>query len=251
MIDIHCHILPHLDDGTTDMDEALNMAKQAVSQGVHTIIATPHHRDGKYNNDSSKIVQAVNELNNQLLIHKIPLTILPGQEIRLYDDLLEDLEAGNISKLASSRYLLIEFPSSYVPQQYEYLFHELILMNFVPIVAHPERNTELLENEDLLVSMIEMGALIQVTSASVSGKLGRKIQKKSQKWCKNGWVHFLASDAHNCKSRPFDLEEGYKAIHSAIGGDYVHYLQVNADKLINNEIIGKSEVRVKKKFFIW
>ena len=99
MIDLHCHILSGIDDGAQTVTDSLAMAQQAVSEGIHTIVATPHHQNGKYVNERTSIIHHVKQLNDELQQHNIPLTILPGQEVRLYGDLLEDYEAGKIVTL--------------------------------------------------------------------------------------------------------------------------------------------------------
>lgn len=124
MIDIHCHILPGVDDGAQTMEESLEMAKEAVKEGITSIIATPHH-NSSYQNEKLEILSKVNELNIRLKEEAIPLTILSGQEVRIYGELLEDLEKGTILPLCESQYLFIEFPSNHVPRYAERLLFDI------------------------------------------------------------------------------------------------------------------------------
>ena len=111
MIDLHSHILPGLDDGAKTIEESLQMARLAVSEGINTIIATPHHKNGAYENEKAQIVESVQNFRKQLEINQIPLTVLAGQEVRLYGEVIEDLENGLIQTIHDTNYLLIEFPS--------------------------------------------------------------------------------------------------------------------------------------------
>src|SRR3982751_6893291 len=126
MIDIHCHILPGIDDGAKTIEDSVLMAKEAVREGIHTIIATPHHKNNQYENEKVSILEKVSHLNKHLSNEGIPLTILPGQENRIYGEIIHDyLSGGKILPLAETSYLFIEFPSGSVPNYAERLFYEL------------------------------------------------------------------------------------------------------------------------------
>lgn len=251
MVDIHCHILPNMDDGAKNLEEALRLAKQAVEQGISTVIATPHHNDGKYFCLCEEVLMSCEQLNDYFNKNNVALRILPGQEVHFFQDIIEEYDHKKLLTLAQSRYILIELPSNYLPDNYEFIFHELLVMGIIPIIAHPERNAVLLENLEIVNELIEMGVLFQLTSASLMGKFGSKIQKQSLKWCKEGYVHFIASDAHNLSTRPFDLKKGYEVIKNKLGQEYVEYLIGNSEKLVRDiEIEGFSK-KSKKGFLFW
>lgn len=252
MIDIHCHILPSVDDGASSLEEAVQLARQAVQTGIHTVIATPHHHARGYMTDREQIIEAVAMLSYKLREESIPLRILPGQEIRVYEQLLDDLEHGNLQTLNNSRYILIEFPSSKVPSSVDELFYELRLLDKIPVIAHPERNSILLNNQERLAQIIADGALAQLTSSSIGGQLGRKLQKQSLAMCKAGLIHFIASDAHHAKHRPFDLFEGYQMVKKCLGDDFVNFYMANADNLIQDLPLIAEQPRPKRKVFqLW
>ena len=162
MVDIHCHILPGIDDGAKTIYDSVNMAKEAVQEGVTTIIATPHHKNGQYENEKIDILDKVTQLNEYLSNEGIPLTILPGQEVRIYGEIIEDYHAGGrILPLNETNYLFIEFPSGSVPRYAERLFFDLQTEGLIPIIVHPERNQEIIENPDLLYKFVNNGALSQ------------------------------------------------------------------------------------------
>jgi len=237
VIDIHCHILPKVDDGTSDMEDAIMMARQAVKDGIYHIVATPHHRAHHFYNERDTILEAVSQLSRQLEIHNIPLHIYPGQEVRTYSNLLLDYEKGLLQSLNNSRYLLIEFPSSHVPDLAEELLYELNLLGIVPIIAHPERNKELANDSSRLRALVRDGALAQMTTNSITGQLGKNIQKISLTMCKEGLVHFIATDAHNVQTRPCILSDAYQVIQEQLGREFVDYYQNNAKLLLHNETI--------------
>ncbi|MCM3018712.1 tyrosine-protein phosphatase [Priestia megaterium] len=251
MIDLHSHILSGIDDGALNDEISLRMAQVAVLEGIHTIVATPHHQNGRYLNEKKDIVQYVQELNELLMKKKIPLTILPGQEVRLYGEILEDYQADKILTLNDTgKYLFIEFPSSQVPHYAEQLLFDIQSKGLIPIIVHPERNSRLLEDPDLLYKFITNGALAQVTAGSVTGRFGKKIKKFSHQLIKSNLVHFVSSDAHNLKGRSFYMREALAVIEKEHGQDTVYVLLENAHYVIQGQMCYKEppEIIKKKKF---
>lgn len=251
MIDIHCHILPGIDDGAQTIYDSLDMAKQAVSQGIDTIIATPHHMNGKYENRKTDIVSKVDELNARLKEEQIDLTILPGQENRIYGEILEDFEKGEIQTLAGSSYLFIEFPSGHVPRYAETLLYEIQVKGLMPIIVHPERNAELIQHPDRLYEMVNNGAATQITAASLIGAFGKKIKKFSEQLIEANLTHFLASDSHNVTTRSFKMEEAVDEVTKKYGADMLYFFTENAELLVSGQNIYREvpqPVRQKKLF---
>nr|WP_295974878.1 CpsB/CapC family capsule biosynthesis tyrosine phosphatase [uncultured Bacillus sp.] len=247
MIDIHCHILPGMDDGAQTIEESIQMAKEAVRQGIRTIVATPHY-NSRYANERPVIMTKVAELNDVLSTEQIPLTILPGQEIRLYGEMLKDLEAGKLIALADSSYLFVELPSGHVPHFTERLLYDIQMKGLVPIIVHPERNQEIIQNPDLLYHFVSNGALTQITAGSLCGQFGKNIKKFTQQLIEADLTHFIASDAHNVTTRPFKSEEAFAAVEKKFGMETVFYLKENAVLLTSGKTV-YAEVpnRVRKK----
>ncbi|WP_337133510.1 tyrosine-protein phosphatase [Priestia megaterium] len=251
MIDLHCHILPGIDDGALDEKISLKMARKAVSEGIHTIVATPHHQNGHYLNEKKDIVKYVQNLNELLKQEKVSLTILPGQEIRLYGEILEDYRADKILTLNDTRkYLFIEFPSSQVPHYAEQLLFDVQSKGLIPIIVHPERNSRLLEEPELLYKFITNGALAQLTAGSVTGRFGKKIKKFSHQLIQANLVHFVSSDAHNLGGRSFYMREALEVIEREHGQDTVYTFLENAQYVIQGQMCYKEppEMIKKKKF---
>jgi len=251
MIDLHCHILPNVDDGASSVELSLKMARNAVSEGIHIIVATPHHQNGRYLNEKKDIMHYVQELNDLLKKEQIPLTLLPGQETRLYGEILDDYQNEKILTLNDTgKYLFIEFPSSQVPHYAERLLFDIQSKGLIPIIVHPERNSRLLEEPDLLYKFIMNGALAQVTAGSVTGHFGKKIKKFSHQLIQSNLVHFVSSDAHNLEGRSFRMREALEVIESEHGQDTVYAFLENAQYVIKGRMCYKEppEVVRKKKF---
>ncbi|WP_058309276.1 tyrosine-protein phosphatase [Gracilibacillus massiliensis] len=249
MIDIHCHILPGVDDGAKHMEESVSMAKSAVSQGINTIIATPHHLNGSYDNYKEDIIVAVNRLNDRLQEEDVPLTILPGQETRINGEMITDLENGQLLPLNNtSGYLFVELPSNHVPRYTKQLMFDLQLQEIKPIIVHPERNKEIMENPNILYDLVSNGTLTQVTAASLSGHFGKKIKKLSLQLVEANLTHFIASDAHNTRSRGFVMQEAHTVIKDEFGTSMVYWFMENAQYLVNGDtVVGDIPEKIKKK----
>jgi protein-tyrosine phosphatase len=252
MIDIHSHILPGIDDGAQTLEDAIKMAYEAVNEGITYLYATPHHRNGRYENEKNSIIREVELFNQELDKRDIPLHILPGQEIRLYKELIEDLDRDILMPLHQlGKYLLVEFPSSSVPNYAAEVLYELSLRNYQPIIVHPERNSELIEKPDLLYDFVIGGALTQVTANSLIGNFGKKIMNFSHDLINANMAHFIASDAHNTTGRGFNLIKAYETIQKQYGIDTRYNLQENAELVMKGEsILIEQPQQIKKKKFL-
>ncbi len=251
MIDIHSHILPGIDDGAQTLKDSLEMAKTAVNEGISTIIATPHHKNNQFNNSKNCIITRVNDLNTVLKQESIPLTILPGQEVRIYGEVIEDYYKEEILTLNHTKYLFIEFPSSSVPRYAERLLYEIQTESIIPIIVHPERNKELLEKPNLLYQLVKNGALTQVTASSIVGYFGKNVKKFAGQLLEHNLTHFIASDAHNTFSRTFNMKEAFDWIDSNFGIEYSQLFMENSENLVNDKnIIREIPMEIKKKKFL-
>jgi protein-tyrosine phosphatase len=257
MIDIHSHILPTVDDGAIDLDTALEMARQAVADGITSVVATPHHGNGRFENEANDIRRWTDELNEQLKAQGIGLNVLPGQEIHTYRNWLDDLTSQKLTGINGSRYMLVECSTSLTLDQkfevqMEEIIHELSIAGFVPIIAHPERYSLFSKDITKLKFCVERGALAQLTSHSVTGQFGDKIQTASMRMLKNGLVHFIASDAHDTNYRMMELSGAYAWIERKFNRDYVKLLKQNAIHAIHDEVIEpKLEKSEKRKWYFF
>ncbi len=218
MIDLHVHILPGIDDGARSLQDSLDMARLAVSDGINSMVATPHVIKGSYNNKKENIIQAVDNLNQEFLKHGINLLVYPGAEYMLDPDLPRLLEEGQLLTINDGgRYLLIEFPMMGVPPYATQTLYEIKLLGVTPIIAHPERNTAFIQEPELLEPFLEMGSLSQVTSGSLTGLFGRKIKGLGWHYVSRGMCHLISTDAHSSGKRGPFLSEVYGAVVQSFG----------------------------------
>jgi len=242
MIDVHCHILPDIDDGAESLEDALEMGRKAVQDGVTAIVATPHHRDGEFENDDARVRDQVERMKLELSAHGIPLRLLPGQEVRYYDGLLDDLERKRgVMTLNDSKYLLLEFPPQEVPSGILEAMHEFRVLGIVPIIAHPERNKEIAADPSLMERLVQAGALGQVTSQSLIGGFGNRVQTTALRLCRQNLIHLVASDAHGMRRRPYRMKEAYGLVKDVLGGNVVDYYRLNAQLVVEDGMIERME----------
>lgn len=251
MIDLHCHILPGVDDGAQDMDESIAMAKKAVEEGITHILATPHHRAHGWYNEKEKIEALVKEVQAEIDAADIPLVLFPGQEVRLYGEIIQDIQTNKIQFIdEANQYLLIEFPSTTVPAYAERLFYELQAIGITPIIVHPERNQMIEKNPELLKSFVDKGALAQLTAGSYIGKFGREVEKLSKDLIEADLIHYIASDSHNTRNRKFHLKEAYEKLENDYGSELVKRYQQTTKDLVNGDLIfPPATKKIKKKRF--
>ena len=199
MIDIHAHILPGLDDGAQDMENALRMAEMAVQSGVTAIIATPHcNLPGERPNFwDDGLRGALARFQTALRHAGIPVTILPGMEIFGTGEVPALLQEGKLTTLAQSRCPLIEFPFRNYGRQATQILAEVAAMGYRPVVAHPERYRFVQEYPLLLNEWVDMGCLLQVNKGSLMGRFGRTAEMLSMALVDRGFAAFVASDAHS------------------------------------------------------
>ena len=251
MIDIHTHILPGVDDGSKNDVESLLMLKAAISEGIGTLVATPH-RNQRYVNEKPDILVQVNKLKQLAKENGLDVEILPGQEVRIYGELLADYSAGKLLTLGDhSSYLLVEFPFRQVPLYAEQLLHEMVQSGITPVIAHPERVLDFLENPEKLYKFVAQGALTQVTAASMTGYFGKKVQKFSHQLIESNLIHTLATDAHNLTDRSFSINDAYEEVRKKHGGKAVSYFKENAHLIIKDQPVDSKQPKPidSKKFF--
>lgn len=251
MIDIHSHITFGLDDGCKTLEESINMAKQAVAEGISTIIATPHHRHPSYDNPKKVVETNIALINDQIQAEKIPLKVLSGQEIRLFGELALILDSNDdLLTLGESKMILIELPSSNIPHYTQKLFYDLLVKGYSPIIAHPELNDEIVKNPEKLYELVKNGAFSQVTASSIAGSNGRRTQNFSLQLIEYQLAHFIGSDAHNLKKRGFKWRDAWNTIDKKLGKNYVDNLNKQASELVSKcEIIKQMPELISKRYF--
>ena len=220
MIDLHTHILPGVDDGVKEEDEAVEFARAAFADGVRTLVATPHSKDGFFENGRAEVLAAVERLQGKLREAGIGLTLLPGAEVYIAPDLVERVKDGRALTLGDNgKTLLLELSLSQYPMELQNLVFSLRLAGLVVLFAHPERIRYFQEDVRRWEEMVRLGAYGQITTGSVLGTFGEDAQDFSELLLRRGLAHVLASDAHNLRGRPPILSRAVEAVAAIVGAE--------------------------------
>lgn len=240
MIDLHTHVVPGVDDGAADPDEALAMCRLAKADGTEIIVATPHQRHPRWENDDVRLIEK--RLAGVRAAVEGPEICL-GAEIHVGSDLLREVELlpdGSLLPLAGTRHLLLEFPPLLDPVSPRAVVHELVIAGWKPIVAHPERIRAWADDPAALGDLVDLGALLQLTAMSITGEFGRRSQACSSFLLDQGWVHVVASDAHDPEKRPPILSRAFETVSHHWGLDLAERLfhdnprRILADEPVEN-----------------
>jgi protein-tyrosine phosphatase len=214
MVDLHCHILPGIDDGPDNLEQSLAMAEDAIADGITHVVATPHANE-EYLFDFAKVRRLRDDLQARLGER---LKLATGCDFHLNPENLIVLreEAARFC-INQQDYLLVEFNEFSIPPSMDRTLHELQLAGLRPIVTHPERNGILRAQTERLRNWVRLGCFIQVTANALTGTFGTGSQKDALRWIAEGIVHFVSSDAHNTKSRPLRLRRAYDLVAAEFG----------------------------------
>ena len=209
MIDLHCHVLPALDDGPATLDGSLELARAAEAAGTTRIAATPHIRDD-HPFDPAEVAPRAESLNGELRAAGIAVQVLPAGEVAIANaSELDDATLAGLC-LGEGRCVLVESPYTEATDMLENDLFNLQLRGFMPLLAHPERSPSFLKDIDRLRALVEHGILCSITAASMSGVFGRTIRRFTLELFREGLVHDVASDAHDTRMRSPDLMKGFR-----------------------------------------
>ena len=219
MIDIHCHILPGLDDGAQTMVDALEMAAAAEQEGITKIIATPHlFRDTFEHDDLSIIRRKQEELTKNLARNNINVEIFTGAEVHISHNLMDHIKKHKaFLMLNGSSYLLVEFPSKHIFSGVGQLFFDLMSEDITPIIAHPERNDVFIRHPEMLYELIQRGSLAQANIGSLLGLYGEKVKETLFEFLEWNLVHFIGSDGHSKKGISPGFSEAFALVRDSFG----------------------------------
>jgi len=243
MIDIHCHLLPGIDDGATTIEQSLALARYAAADGITHMVVTPHIQPGTYANNLTTISAAFELFMAGLEEAGIDLNVAMAAEVRLCPEILPMLEQGNLPLFVSpegKQTLLLELPHSHVPPGTEEAVKLLLAQDIGVVIVHPERNKEIMLDYNKVEVFIGLGCMLQLTSGSVSGRFGKPPYMAAKHMLQQGWVDLLASDAHNLQYRPPQLSDGKQAAAAIIGEDRAHELVFETPWKIVGGMFGSS-----------
>lgn len=196
MIDLHCHIIPNLDDGSNSLTQTLNMINKEINLGYKGAFATSHFIPGSLEYNIEKYKTSINELNEILNLKNIDFKIYPANEIYYTPELISLLDSGRVLTLNNSKYFLMELPMNGIILGLEEFLVNLIKLGYIPIIAHPERYCFTDSKFDFILNLKEKGVQFQVNIASILGYYGKYSKKNVIKLFKEGIVDYIGTDAH-------------------------------------------------------
>ncbi|KFN51447.1 tyrosine-protein phosphatase [Arenimonas composti] len=226
MIDLHCHMLPAIDDGPTALDVSLAMARCAVADGITFTACTPHIYPGLYENSKDGIAAAVDAFRAELAKAGIPLQLGFGADTHLAPDLVGGIKGGRVPTICGSRYLLLEPPHHVAPPRFAESVFGLMTAGIVPVITHPERLSWIESHYQVFPDLVHQGCWMQLTSGSLTGRFGRRPQYWAERMLDEGLVHILATDSHHIDKRPPLLAEGREAAARRVGAEEATHLVV-------------------------
>jgi protein-tyrosine phosphatase len=217
MIDLHCHILPGLDDGPESLSEAVAMCRAAAADGIGTIVAAPHYKPGTYEFTEAGILGAVDTLSEEVAKQGLNIRILPGAEVTVSPEMRASLLPGGYLTINHGRYFLAEFRPLSVPDRWDAFLLSFLDAGMTPIIAHPERNAWFVQHPEALAAAVYGGILVQLTATSITGGFGPETRDFSVNLLRQNLVHVIASDGHSARLRPPQLAEAVALAADVVG----------------------------------
>jgi protein-tyrosine phosphatase len=242
MIDIHHHLLFDLDDGSPELETSIAMAKMAVDDGITHVVCTPH-ASGMFRYDPATNAERLTTLRDALAAETIPLTLGIGCDFHLSSNNIQEALANPAKfSINGTGSLLVELPDFGLPLTLTDTFHQMQLAGIIPILTHPERNPTLQKDPARLIDWLRNGMLVQVTTSSILGQMGKAAEQMSHRLLADRWVHILATDAHNLTTRPPKMKAAYDAVSKRYGATYADLLCIdNPRAIFNGEPLGPQE----------
>ncbi|WOJ94281.1 CpsB/CapC family capsule biosynthesis tyrosine phosphatase [Congregibacter variabilis] len=222
MIDMHCHLLPGIDDGPQTLDAAVAMCRMAADDGVKVAVTTPHIHPGRWPNTRDVIARGRDELQNELVKQGVDLQLGYAAEVRLSDHLMEQVQRDQIpfyGEVDGYKIMLLEFPHGHIVPGSQNMVRWLLERGIRPMIAHPERNKQVMKNPAAMDPFIEAGCWLQGTAGSLIGKFGEPAQQVIEELLLAGKLTVIASDGHNLKARPPTLSAAFTRAQELVGYD--------------------------------
>ncbi len=238
MIDIHSHILPNIDDGARNIDETMELLKEAQSVGFEAIVSTAHYMEGYYETAVDERTILTEAIFQKFIQYNIEMDLYLGSEIYLTDNIVKILEERKASTINDTSYILFELPLNIEPENLYDIIYEITQCKLVPILAHPERYSFVWHDTEFLSDIIELGVLMQVNYASIIGYYGEKPQVIAQKMFENNMVHLLGSDVHRTNTIYPKIPQILSILKKMIGEEKLEQLTtVNPELVLKNKRI--------------
>jgi len=242
VIDLHCHILPGIDDGARDINDSLALINAAISDGISHMVCTPHIQLGRFDNNVKTISSAFNELVQLIKQQSLSINLAFAAEVRICPEIMLLAKQKQLPFIGQWQegsgqikdVLLLELPHSHIPTGTEQLIKWLHQNNIMPMIAHPERNRDIIADFSKFKRLSKLNCLFQITAASLCGDFGEVPQQIAEQLLKDGDATIIASDAHSIKRRPPKMAQAKLAAEKIVGKDKAQQLVFDIPKLISS-----------------
>lgn len=254
MIDLHCHIIPEVDDGSQSLEQSVQMAREAASAGFTTLCCTSHYYEGQYTVPRNELLDKLKILKQELIDNNIPIDLKIGTELLITSSVSELINSKTISTLNDSSYLLMELPLNSTVTNIDNIIFKIQNLGLTLILAHPERYACVKKDPNYVYELINKGVLLQGNYASLIGKYGSEAENTLKILLKHNMIHFLASDTHRDNSIYTYFDSIFNELNKTIPAEQIELItKINPQKVINNELITIPQPieYKKKKFLFW
>ena len=237
-LDIHCHVLPGVDDGSKSPEVSMAMLEHAYNEGIRAMILTPHYHGGYVETPRAVVDETFKELRTYSARQHPDMKLFIGNEIYYYPSVPEWIEEGRVHTLAGSDYVLLEFSTRIDKRELKDAVQNMCSYGYYPVLAHAERYDCLVKEPSFVEELIANGAYIQINSRTITGEGGMKIRHFVKRLLKEEWIHFIGTDAHSMGSRKPDMAECADIILKKCDEEYAAaILYANAVNIVNNKPI--------------
>ena len=236
-MDVHCHLVPGVDDGADSIDTSLQLLQEEYRQGVRRIICTPHFRREMFEPDDSLVQQQFLLLRQKAAELYPDLELALGREVHAHMDIVQTVRERACFTMAGTACVLTEFSGRHDAGYIRMLLQKIRAAGFRPVIAHAERYIPLVEDLDLVDELAGFGCLIQVNAGSILGEEGRELKKFTRELVKYDMIDFIGSDAHDMRERRVRLGECASWLKRKAGEDYVRRIMWEnpSEKLLRHE----------------
>lgn len=238
LFDVHCHILPGVDDGSRNQEMSLSMLDMAYGEGTRRIVLTPHYMLGKVHYTYDELDRKFRDLQEALARKHPDMTLYLGNEVLFEEGIMDDLKAGRIHTMNGTKYVLVEFNIQIPYQELYDAVRQLIRARYWPVIAHVERYRCLVNRQDLIEELLDTESLLQMNISSISGGFLNESRRWCRKLVREGYISFFATDAHDLSSRAPLTQEFIPWIQRKCGDeDAKRMLSGNAEEMVKNHYI--------------
>ena len=229
MFDLHCHVLPAIDDGAQDLQQAIALIQASITQGVTHIVATPHIRLGRFDNSITTIKTAFAQLQAEISQQQLSINLAFAAEVHICPEIMLLAQQQTLPMLGQWQgqpLLLLELPNDHIPPGTDKLIKWLAAQGIRVMIAHPERYKAFQKQPELLQQFAHFGCLFQVTTGALLGEMGSRSQQYAQQWLQQDIFTIMATDAHNLQRRAPNMQRAFNWVSQHVDAQLAQQLAI-------------------------